>query len=146
MVDPSTIRAVRNFNPGNLNAGPSWQGLMPPAQMTPDQQAETRFAVFRDPRWGFRALGVVLLNYEKLYGINTVQGCITRWAPPSENNTAAYIADVAQACGVQADDNFDLTVQANLQSMAKAIATHECGGWFFTDYDLQVGVGMAETH
>jgi hypothetical protein len=94
-----TPRAVRNQNPGNINAGESWEGLMPRAQMTPDQAAETRFAVFESPKWGFRALGIILLNYVRLHGLTTVRQIIGRWAPSIENDTGSYVTAVARGVG-----------------------------------------------
>ncbi|HEY4356024.1 MAG TPA: hypothetical protein VGN16_09780, partial [Acidobacteriaceae bacterium] len=77
-----SIRAVRNNNPGNIVAGDHWQGLMPRSEMSPEQLAETRFAVFASPKWGFRAMGVILLNYEHVHHLRTIAQIIARWAPP----------------------------------------------------------------
>lgn len=140
-----TIRAVRNNNPGNINGGDHWQGLLPRAQMTPEQAAEDRFAVFGAPRWGFRALAVIILNYMRVHHLNTVRGIITRWAPPGENDTDAYVAAVSKAVAVGPDTPLDFTKPDLLAAVCKAIATHECGGWFFAPADLAAGVHMAET-
>lgn len=139
------IRAVRNSNPGNLEAGDQWQGLMPRDKMTPEQKAETRFAVFLSPKWGFRALGVILLNYEKRHGIHTIRDIINRWAPKSENNTDAYIKAVCKDTGFDADEMINLHSARVMQGLCKAIATHECGGFYFNDADLIAGVALAET-
>jgi hypothetical protein len=140
-----TIRAVRNNNPGNLDAGEAWQGLMPRAEMTPELAAETRFAVFKDAHWGFRALAIVLLNYEKLHGLNTVRGIINRWAPAVENNTSSYVAAVSHDMGVHPDDPIELKQPIVLDRLCKAIATHECGSWMFSDQDLKHGIAKVET-
>lgn len=138
-------RAVRNNNPGNLNAGDHWQGLLPRDQMMPEQQAETRFAVFKSPKWGFRALGVIIRNYYRLHGLDTVRTIIGRWAPPGENDTGAYVRDVCQSVGTDPDVRLDLSDRNILAKVARAIAVHESGGWFFSATDLQVGISMAET-
>lgn len=137
-------RAVRANNPGNLNAGESWEGLMPPDQMTPEQKAETRFAVFQSPSWGFRALGKVLLTYYAKHGLNSVEAIIKRWAPPNENNTQAYIKAVCDGMGVAPDAALNLKNPTTLRGLAKAIAIHESGGWFFTQDDLAEGINKAE--
>lgn len=137
------IRAVRNSNPGNIEAATQWQGLMPRVQMTPAQAGETRFAVFSDPKWGFRALAVVLRNYEKLHGLNTIRQIIARWAPPAENDTGAYVTHVAKIVGIDADVPMNLSDTDTLAEICKAIAMHECGGWFFTQEDLDAGVQLA---
>ena len=82
---------------------------MPANQMTPEQAAEDRFAVFSAPKWGFRALAVILLNYQTKHGINTVRGIIERFAPTNENNLAAYIQAVSQGIQRRADEALDLT-------------------------------------
>lgn len=140
-----TVRSVRDSNPGNLDAGEHWQGLMPRDQMTPEQAAETRFAVFASPKWGFRAMAVVLRNYASLYGIDTVQAMIERWAPPSENDTQAYIAHECQQMGVLPGDHIDLHDPKTLCAAIKGIAIHEAGGWLFSDADLAAGVAMVTT-
>jgi hypothetical protein len=138
------IRAVRNNNPGNIDAGDHWQGLLPRSQMAAEQMAEDRFAVFAAPKWGFRALAIILLNYSKVHHINTVTGIIGRWAPANENDTGAYAKDVSDRVGVNPDLALDFTKPDLLAALARAIAIHECGGWFFSDADLRAGVALAE--
>lgn len=137
-------RAVRNNNPGNLDAGDHWQGLMPRSQMSAAQMLESRFAVFASPRWGFRALGIILRNYERLYADNTVREIISRWAPAKENDTAAYIRAVCDAIGREPDAIVDVHDPAMLKGLARAIACHESGGWFFQNAELDAGIDMAE--
>lgn len=137
------IRALRNNNPGSLNAGSPWLGLMPRSDMTPEQAAETRFAVFKDPHYGFRALAVTLLNYQRVHYLDTIEGIITRWAPVTENDTDAYVAAVSRACGVGPTDKLVLTNCMLLCRLAKAIAAHEAGGWMFLNADLLSGVSSA---
>lgn len=116
---------------------------MPRSQMTVEQAAEPRFAVFLSPVWGFRALAIILLNYENLHGLHTVSGIIDRWAPASENDTAAYIKAVAAALHVGPDDSIDVHEYATLMSLCRAISIHECGGWMFEPADLAAGVQAA---
>lgn len=138
------IRAQRNSNPGNVERGDHWQGLLPRNQMTPEQAAETRFAVFAAPKWGFRALGILILNYSRVHHLNTIRQIISRWAPNSENNTDAYVAAVARDIKTDPDTSLDFTKPDLLAAVAKAIATHECGSWLFSDTDLRAGIAMAE--
>lgn len=139
------IRAQRNNNPGNIEAGDHWQGLMPHNQMTPEQAAEPRFAVFSTPKWGFRALGVILLNYVRVHHFHTIREIISRWAPAAENQTEAYIQAVAGSVGLSADTAADFSKPDLLAATAKAIAVHECGSWLFSDVDLKAGIALAET-
>jgi hypothetical protein len=143
------VRAVRNNNPGNIERGAKWQGLMPAAEMTPDQSAESRFAVFKSPKWGFRALAITLITYQDKRRaadgsiIDTVEEAISRWAPPSENDTESYVRQVCRLTGFDRRDRLDFHSRADLAPLAKAIATHECGGWFFDDKDLDAGLRLA---
>src|SRR5690349_10926624 len=140
----STPRAVRNANPGNLRRGARWKGLVPRASMNAGQRAEKRFAVFAAPQWGFRALAIVLRNYARRHGLDTVCGIVGRYAPCSENDTAAYIRAVSQSMSVSPDAPLDLANPRTLAALCKAIAIHESGGWFFADADLAAGVALAQ--
>lgn len=141
-----SIRAVRNNNPGNINAGQPWQGLMPRSQMNAEQAAEHRFAVFETPAWGFRALVMILLSYSKVFAktgkVFCVASVISRWAPEFENNTAAYIAHVCQLTGFAPGQTL-VPDKATLRALAKAISTHEVGTWAFNEPDLDQGLSLA---
>lgn len=128
-------RGLRNNNPGNIRLdGTRWEGMSP-------TQDDGSFVQFLSPVYGIRALARVLQNYVALHGLNTVAGIITRWAPPSENDTAAYIADVASKMNV--DPNTPLDMNASLPSLIAAIVAHENG---FNPYDaatLNSGIALA---
>lgn len=96
-------RSVRNNNPGNIVFDPRnpWQG---------QTGSDGKFAIFDTPESGDRAHAKLLENYQKLHGINTIRGAISRFAPPSDgNDTAAYVASVAQQLGLGPDDPIDLS-------------------------------------
>lgn len=142
----STPRGIRNNNPGNIRWGDDWKGLVPQAQRT-----DKDFCQFLDSKWGIRALVKVLLNYRKRpgmpgvgnSGIDTVREIISRWAPPNENNTEAYIQSVAKACGVKSDEAIDITDKSLVLKMVKAIIQHENGVQPYTDAILLAGIGLA---
>lgn len=116
-------RGLRNNNPGNILKTPAsnwsnrWQGEV--------ESTDPRFARFATMADGVRALGKLLLNYQKLHKLNTVRAIVNRWAPPVENNTDAYVASVARALGVGPDQ--PIAVAAYLDKLVRAIATHENG-------------------
>lgn len=138
-----TPRSVRNNNPGNLNRGQPWQGLQDPTHMTPEQKAETRFAVFVDPEHGFRAMAKLLMNYETMYGVHTIAGAINRWAPPFENNTKNYIDHVCNDLGVRPNQVVSLRESKTLCALLTSISTMEAGGWYFTAEQVAKGVELA---
>lgn len=73
---------LRNNNPGNLrDSGDAWQGMIGTNQ---------GFVVFKDCSWGLRALAINLRT-EISRGYNTLEKLIYRFAPPSENDTEAYL-------------------------------------------------------
>ena len=121
-----TPRGIRNNNPGNLDKGSPWQGLV----ANPD---EPRFCTFKDPVWGIRALAVTLITYHDKRrakdgsSIDTIREVIERWAPPNENNTDAYINEVSKAVGVTADMIIDLHDYDILRPLVEAIIRHENG-------------------
>jgi hypothetical protein len=119
----STPRGIRNHNPGNLDKGSAkWQGLAPP-----DQQTDPRFAVFIDPTWGIRAIARTLISYQDKYGIHTIRAIVARWAPPSENDTQAYINQVCLGSGFTPDQQLDMHTYEHLKPVVECIIRHENG-------------------
>jgi hypothetical protein len=114
-------RGLRNGNPGNIRAaaGVSWVG-----QTGVDAAG---FCIFDTPDNGLRALCKLLKNYQLLHELGSVRQIISRWAPPAENNTAAYITAVANAIGVGADATINLRDASVLAGLCAAIVMHENG-------------------
>lgn len=119
-------RGIRNNNPGNIRHGADWNGLT-------EDQPDDAFCTFVDPQHGIRAMGKILLTYERKHGINTVAGIVNRWAPPVENNTGAYVKHVAERLGVGADDV--IRVADHLEDLVAVITVHENG---VNPYDPEV--------
>ena len=132
-------RGERNFNPGNIdrNSNTLWQG------MAQNQSGDGRFVVFSDAHFGIRALAKVLLSYYRKHGLNTVHKIIDRWAPPSENNTGAYVNHVASVLGVGIDAPIDVTDPSTLEILTRAIIEHENGRCIYSDADLIKAVDSA---
>lgn len=63
---------------------------------------------------------VILSNYAKR-GLDTVAKIISTWAPITENDTAAYIADVRKRLGK------DSVTPKDYATLCKAIIQHENG-------------------
>lgn len=84
---PTPTRGARNHNPLNIRKGFNWQGEDP-------HRTDTDFEVFANDLYGYRAAFIIIRTYIKKHRCNTPARIITRWAPPSENDTAAYIACV----------------------------------------------------
>lgn len=130
-------RGIRLNNPGNIeNDGDKWQGLSA-------EQPDSRFCKFDAPKWGIRALCKILLNYRRKYKLHTIREMVSRWAPPVENPTEAYIANVAKWSGEPADAELDLADPDVLARLAKAFTRQENGSVGFSDEDFAVGVALA---
>jgi hypothetical protein len=130
-------RGERNNNPGNIRKSATvWQGQAP-------AQSDPAFVVFTDPVSGIRALAKTLLNYQKLYGLNTITQIISRWAPPTENNTGAYISAVADSMGANGNDELNLNDPQTLESLTAAIIQHENGRISYSPSVITQGVDKA---
>lgn len=120
----SNVRGIRNNNPGNVreaaNGGDAWKG----ERATNDDPA---FEEFTEMRYGVRAAAIVFRNYQNKYGLRSVAAMVSRWAPPSENDTASYIAAVAQRVGVNPDTTIDIFNADTCYKFLRAIFRHECG-------------------
>lgn len=117
-----TSRGIRNNNPGNIRWGDEWQGLVSRKLRT-----DKSFCQFTTPEYGIRAMIIILRNYQRKHGLNTISGIIKRWAPPNENNTQAYIISVAQATGVPPDQRIDTRDSRFMVKLLQAIIKHENG-------------------
>jgi hypothetical protein len=84
---------TNQFNVGNLR---------PVGQSTGFQQP----ASYEE---GIRAMDKNLEVYGTKHKINTLRGVISRYAPPSENDTEGYIKFIAQRTGLKPDQEIDLT-------------------------------------
>lgn len=98
---------VRNNNPGAMMPG-------------------GKLATYPDMQTGLAALDGNLASYGK-QGVNTISGVISKWAPPGENDTQAYIKDVSQRLGIDPNQKIDLSNPLQRQALSTAIALHENG-------------------
>ena len=87
----------RNNNPLNIRrvAGQRWLGEELPLKGA----GGSAFCKFVSPVWGIRAAFCLLRTYRNKYKAVCIEDIITRWAPPSENDTAAYIRTVCRLTG-----------------------------------------------
>lgn len=129
------MRGIRNNNPGNIrHGGTKWQGMSA-------EQTDAAFVQFDTPEAGIRALAVLLNTYATKYGLNTVRGIINRYAPTSENNTAAYIIAVSDALRVFPDQ--PISVKARQSELIQAIIKHENGAQPYDLATIQTGMNLA---
>ena len=112
-------RGIRNKNPGNIKLGTDWDGLAA-------EQPDPTFCIFDEAVMGIRALMRILLTYRFTHNKKNIDSIIRRWAPPSENDTEAYIKFVAKRMEIEPMAMIDNSIEAYLP-LVKSIIQMENG-------------------
>lgn len=129
-------RGERLNNPGCIRRDSTkWVGLA-------SVQSDPDFFEFKSPEYGLRAIAKILQSYHA-QGVKTLRAAVQRWAPPSENNTDAYVAAVCRECGIGADQEVDLS--QILPKVMRAIVSHENGRCVYSEDQIQAGIALAAT-
>lgn len=124
-------RGIRNNNPGNIReTGADWLG---------QNGDDGAFCIFIAPEYGIRAMARIFANYRKR-GISTIEQIIMTWAPPSENNTQAYIAAVAHECESMAEA---MVNDALMPRFIAAVIRHENGQQPYSLEQIQSSIAAA---
>ncbi len=114
-------RGLDNRNPGNIRQSKvRYRGEVRPSR-------DPAFKEFETLAWGYRAIFVLLDTYRLRYGLDTLRGMISRWAPPSENHTDIYIRAVAADTGIDPDEPLDTRNAKTMIPIAAAISRVENG-------------------
>ncbi|MDO5055277.1 MAG: hypothetical protein Q4D86_08155 [Pasteurella oralis] len=111
--------AWRNNNPGNIRAG-AFAKSLGAIGVGPGG-----FAIFPDAETGARAIGALMRT--KNYNNLSIADAIARYAPPSENNTAAYQSAIRKKTGLDSSRKMSTLSDAELSRVIDAIKQHE--GW-----------------
>lgn len=121
-MDMTLTRGLRNHSPGNLRHSTAFTWL---GEIAPDADGYCRFDT---DDHGLRAIALDVWTKWQRDKLRTVRAIITRYAPPIENPTANYIANVCAALGgIKPDDPVDLSDPAAETMFVKAIIRQECG-------------------
>ncbi len=163
-------RGIRNNNPLNIRrSGDIWQGQInvnvngnknspSPTDKFPSPTGEglgerpvgdRAFCQFESMAYGWRAAFVILCKtYYGKYKLKTIRALITRWAPPKENNTEAYIRRVTDRIGIAADRELGSPQEHPAQWMmiAMAMAIVECGTTQLDYLSMLKGFALAIEH
>lgn len=139
-----SYRGIRDNNPGNLEAGIGWLGIIG-TDTTNLQPGQPGFAIFSDSVYGLRALGTDLMTKMTADGLTTITSIISIYAPPASNDTAAYISSVAGDTGL--DPNATIPMDTTtLASLIRAIVNHEEGNGpsqqFISDADIAQAISL----
>ena len=112
-------RGIRNCNPLNIRrvAGTTWKGQRA-------EQTDKEFVQFESIEWGIRAAFCLLRTYSRKYHLNCITDIITRWAPPSENDTNRYICNVCRWSGF---GGMQRLTESDWSLLVRAMARQETG-------------------
>lgn len=116
-------RGIRNNNPLNIrrNNSNNWLGKI----KYKDSQ-DNLFEQFTYLAYGLRASLILITNYYQKNNCKSITKIISRWAPPSENNTNEYINFVANKMGVSKDVDLALT-DVTLSNLLRYMTMYENG-------------------
>ena len=122
-------RGQRNNNPLNIRRSQDrWVG----ARM---MQTDKAFVQFETLAYGYRAAWKVMESYWKYFHdlpkAFNVRNIISRWAPPTENDTEAYIKNVLNMSGIGGKEKLlppsNVLSYGRLSRMVSAMTCIECG-------------------
>ena len=122
-TNTSLPRGYRNNNPLNIRISQNaWKGKIPLAENT-----DGTFEQFRSMAYGYRAAMKLIQTYIRKYNCHTLAQIISRWAPPSENYTASYIANVANRMGIEPTDYINPSNGYQMKELVRAMSYSENG-------------------
>ena len=113
-------RGMRNNNPLNIRrvVGTSWKGeIVSPIE-------DKQFVQFTSLTYGLRAAFCILRTYRNKHHAVCIEDIITRWAPPTENDTHKYILDVCKLTGFGGKERL---TEKDWPELVRAMAFIECG-------------------
>ena len=92
-----TPRGIRNNNPLNIrHSKDQWKGAVA-------TQTDPAFVQFKSMAYGYRAVWKILdtyhMRFRRAQRVFNVRNIIACWAPPSENDTEAYVKAVLKLSG-----------------------------------------------
>ncbi len=113
---------IRLSNPGNIKRDNSthWEGMT-------RLQDDKKYIRFDNAYSGLRAVAKLIINYKRLYNLDTLTQIINRYAPPSENQTRLYIEDVSIRSGFFPNEPLNLENPNVLVPIMQSIIVHENG-------------------
>lgn len=103
----------------NIRRGQRWKGLR-------QVQNDSDFCQFTSIEWGIRAAVLILASYARKH-VRTIEEVITRWAPPSENNTTRYVQMVCESTGWPPSRVVPVNSETDTTKFLQAMAAVETG-------------------
>lgn len=115
-----TPKGLELNNPTNIrkNILSPWNGEMP---------CKGEFCKFINRKFAYRATFIILRSYVHKHGCKTLKDCITRWAPPTENDTDRYVRFVSNMSCYPEAIKIDLGNQRMMCNIVRAMVQMEVG-------------------
>lgn len=113
-------RGIRNNNPLNIRRGSNWIGLS-------KTQNDPSFCQFDSITYGLRAGLIIIRTYMMKYNLHSIHSIVSRWAPPKENDTDAYVKSVASMMKIHALQKFDFGDRGRIVALVSAMCKVETG-------------------
>lgn len=111
-------RGIRNNNPLNIRRGDNWLGLS-------KNQTDPYFCQFDSMTYGLRAGLIIIRKYMQRYNLRSIHAIVSRWAPPSENNTDAYVKAVSSMMKMHPLLTFDFSDRGRIVALVSAMCKVE---------------------
>ncbi len=140
---------MRNNNPLNIRKvkGQKWKGEASPQPSPVGEGALPQggsdnvssplgevgrgaFVRFSSIAWGLRAAFCILRTYRDKYKLVCIEDIITRWAPPTENDTRKYICDCCKLTGFGGKERL---TEKEWPRLVRAMAVIESTEWLDED-------------
>lgn len=120
-------------NPLNVKVfGNKWNGLI--------GRDERGHGIFSRPEEGIRAGVKVLQSYSNKYGINTIEGIISRFAAADPATLRAYVDNVSHASGYAPDEQLDVKNPDVLRKIIPPMIRQEIGDVPYSDETINAGI------
>lgn len=133
MTQKSLPRGLRNNNPLNIRLNPAnrWQGKI-------YENTDGAFEQFTSIHYGIRAAFKIVHNWLRLgvMPLATPAAIVSRWAPPSENNTRAYIERVGSLARLNMQTRIRWADRDRIVRMVHAMAIVENGAKYADYLDI----------
>ena len=132
-------RGIRNHNPLNIRRSKDqWKGMA-------EVQNDRAFVQFKSLEYGWRAAFYLLTRtYYHKYRLYTIRAIVSKWAPPNENNTRAYVDNVSRLTGIDPDEPLGIPSEQPERWMmvGAAMAIQENGTSSLDWFAMMRGWGM----
>lgn len=88
-----------------------------------EAQTDQAFVQFKSLKWGWRAAFYLLTRtYYHKYRLYTIRSIVNKWAPPSENNSKAYVENVSRLTGIDPDEALGIPSEKPQRWIALGVA------------------------